>query len=202
MAAKSKGVLATAVAGARERIVLLNTAVAALWFVEMSDWIFFQGALDQYGVEPRTVHGLVGVLFAPFLHGGAAHLVGNTLSFWMLGFLATSRAIGDFWSVCITSALTGGLGAWAFGKPDSIHIGVSGVCFGFLGFLMGRGFFERKIGAMLLSAAVIFFFGGMMGGVLPTAALQGISWETHLFGWVGGLLVAWLNGVQGAARRR
>ncbi len=187
--------------GARERIVLLNTAVAALWFVELTDWIYFGGALDQYGIEPRTASGLVGVLFAPFLHGNAPHLVGNTLSFWVLGFLCTQRQIGDFWSVALTSAATAGLGAWAFGKPESIHIGVSGVCFGFLGFLMGRGFFERRVAPILLSLTVILLFGGMMVTVLPTAADQGISWESHLFGWLGGLLVAWVVGHQLKARR-
>lgn len=157
--------------------------------------------MDGYGIEPRTVNGLLGIVLAPFLHGGIPHLAANTVAFWLLGILTTSRKIADFWAVFMTSALVGGLGTWISGRPGTVHIGASGVIFGFLGFLMGRGFFERRPRAVLLSAGVTVVFGGMLESATPAVAGQGVSWEGHFFGWLGGLLVAWIVGHSLGGRR-
>ena len=107
----------------------------------------------------------------------------------------------DFWVVAVGSALTAGLGTWLVGASDSVYIGASGVVFGFLGFPMGRGIHERSAKSILLSLTVTFFFGGMLWGVLPSVG-PGISWEGHLFGFLGGLLVSRLLGRELQGRRR
>ena len=125
----------------------------------------------------------------------------NTVPLIVLGLLVTARKKSDFFLVTLISGLVSGLGTWAIGGTDTVHIGASGVVFGFLGFLMGRGLFEKKVGSVLLSIGVTGLFGGMLFGALPLVAGPGISWEAHLFGFIGGLLSAkWLSG--GRAKRR
>ena len=173
----------------RARASLVGRSVLALWAIELVDWLVMGGGLDAYGVRPRSLEGLMGIALAPLLHGGFGHLIANTVPFVLLGFLVTARKRMDFWVVSLASALAAGLGTWAIGAPGTVHIGASGVVFGFLGFLMGRGIYERRATTILLSLAVTFVFGGMLWGVLPTVG-PGISWEGHLFGWLGGLATA------------
>ncbi len=193
------------VAETRARVSLVAKATGALWAIEIADALFFSGGLDRFGIAPRTLEGLAGIAAAPFLHGGFAHLIANTIPFAILGFLATSRKRLDFHVVAVGSALVAGLGTWAIGAPNSVHIGASSVVFGFLGFLMGRGYFERRPGAIALSALVTMLFGGMLVGVLPFLQ-AGISWEGHLFGFIGGVLVSRVLGKaireKGQRRRR
>jgi len=185
-----KGGLLEMAVETRSRIRLVTATAALLWGIEIIDYVIFSGGLDMFGVRPLAVSGLTGILFAPFLHGSFGHLMANTLPWLLLGFLTMGRKRLDFWVVCIVSALTAGLGSWIFGGSGTVHIGASGVVFGFLGFLMGRGIWERRIGSILLSVSVTVLFGSMLFGMLPVLAGVGISWQAHLFGWLGGLFVA------------
>ncbi len=174
----------------KARVSLVSRSIALLWGITFIDRVLLAGGLEAYGVRPRSLSGLAGILAAPFLHAGWGHLLANTVPFAILGFFTMARKRMDFWVVAATSAVSGGLAAWLLGGSDSVHIGVSGVVFGFLGFLMGRGVFERRVGTLLLSGLTTFFFGGLLMGVLPVLAGAGISWQAHLGGWLGGLLVS------------
>ncbi|WP_438029248.1 rhomboid family intramembrane serine protease [Sorangium sp. So ce233] len=167
---------------------LLGGFVALLWAIEIIDFLIFRGSLDALGIRPRTVPGLVGIALAPLLHGGFAHLAANTLPFLGLGWLIMLRKTSDLVLVTLLSALVGGLGVWLIGSPSSVHVGASGVIFGYFGFLLLRGWFERSAVSIALSLGVGLFYGGMIWGVLPTR--MGISWEGHLFGFLGGVLAA------------
>ncbi len=173
----------------RARTALVVKSTALLWVIQVVNAVVFGGGLNHFGVVPRSITGLTGILFAPFLHASFGPLTATTVPFLLLGWLVPARKRLDFWVVGAASALTAGLGAWAFGGAGTVHIGASGVIFGFLGFLMGRGLFERRAGTMVLSLAVTFFFGGMLWGLLPMLN-PGVSWQSHLFGWLGGLAVA------------
>ena len=169
---------------------------AGLYVIEMVD-IVSGGALDRnYGIEPLQVDGLDGVVFAPLLHGNWAHLIGNTVPFLVLGFLAMAGGIRQFVVVTATIWLLGGLGVWLTGG-NGIHIGASGLIFGWLVFLLTRGFFARSGLQILLAVGLFFVWGGILFGVLP--GQPGISWQAHLFGALAGLLAARL--VAGADRR-
>jgi membrane associated rhomboid family serine protease len=126
-------------------------------------------------------------LFAPFLHGNFAHLIANTIPFLTLGWFVMLRETSDFFVVTGITMLVSGLGVWLFGSAG-LHIGASGVVFGYLGFLLARGYFERNIPSILLSVIVGFLYGGAIWGVLPTQ--PGVSWEGHLFGFIGGVIAA------------
>ncbi|WP_250122180.1 rhomboid family intramembrane serine protease [Chroococcidiopsis sp. CCMEE 29] len=172
----------------KTQATILGGFVALIWTVEILDLLLFGGALNAYGIRPHSIIGLRGIIFAPFLHGGLAHVAANTIPFLTLGWLVMLRETSDFFVVTAVTMLVSGLGTWLFGSPNSIHIGASGLVFGCLGFLLLRGYFERSVTAILFSLIVGAFYGGLVWGVLP---LQfGISWQGHLFGFIGGGLAA------------
>lgn len=166
---------------------ILGLSVASIWAVFAVDTVL-GGALLRYGVVPRTVDGLRGIVFAPFLHANLAHLVANTASLLVLGWLVMLRDARHFWVVGVLSMLGGGLVAWLFGAGNSVHIGASGVIFGFLGFLIFAGWYARSFGSIVISLGVATLWGGLVFGVLPGDA--GVSWQEHLGGFLGGVLAA------------
>ncbi|WP_421658336.1 rhomboid family intramembrane serine protease [Leptothermofonsia sp. ETS-13] len=186
----------------KAQILILLSLVGLMWAVEIADQVFFrpflQTTLDVYGIIPRNLIGLRGILFAPFLHGNFPHLIGNIIPFLVLGWLIMLREISDFFWVTLVSGLVSGLGTWLFGSPG-VHVGASGVIFGYLGYLLLRGFFERSILSIAISLGVGVLYGSLLWGVLPMQ--YGISWEGHLFGFIGGVLAARLL-VNGSRNRR
>lgn len=178
----------------QSHVAILGGCVALLWMIEIVDVFVFRGALNSYGVRPRNLDGLQGILLMPFLHGSFAHLAANTLPFVTLGWLIMLREVSDFFVVSGLTMLVSGLGVWLIGAPNSVHIGASGLIFGYFGFLLLRGYFERSFTSILLSLIVGFFYGSLIWGVLPSQ--PGVSWQAHFFGFVGGVLTAQLLGRQ------
>ncbi|MEL6815526.1 MAG: rhomboid family intramembrane serine protease [Cyanobacteria bacterium J06598_3] len=173
----------------RLQIQTLIFIVALLWAIEIVDWAIFRGALDVwFGIHPRRISGLWGIAFAPFLHGDFAHLIANTVPLVSLGWLVMLRKTEDWVIVSVIAALCSGLGTWLIGAPSSVHIGASGVIFGYFGFLLLRGYFERSMVAIAFSLLVVVLYGSIIWGVLPTQ--PGVSWEGHLCGFLGGVLAA------------
>ncbi len=166
---------------------VLACFVGMMWAIESIDF-FLGGSLRQFGIFPRNVVGLRGILFAPFLHANFHHLMTNTVPFITLGWFVMLRRTSDFFWVTAISMLVGGLGTWLIAASGTVHIGASGLIFGYLGFLLSRGYFERSLLSIFASLAVAFIYGGLLWGVLPGDA--DISWEGHLFGCIGGMLAA------------
>lgn len=159
-----------------------------MWATEIVD-IPLDGRLDEFGIRPRQLNGLDGIVFAPFLHGGFGHLIANTLPFLVLGAVIALGSVRRFAKVTVIVALISGLGVWLTGPENTIHIGASGLVFGYLLYLMSRGFFARKISYLLGGLLVTMIYGGILWGLLPT---PGISWQGHLFGAIGGVAAAWI----------
>ena len=161
--------------------------VAVMWVVEIIDLL--PGIdLDRWGIRPRQLRGLIGIGTAPFLHNGISHLIGNTIPFLILGFLIAASGIQRFVQVMVIVMVVGGLGTWLIGPSNSIHIGASGLVFGFLTYLLARAIFEKKILYLLGGLVVLFLYGSVLWGLIPK---PGISWQGHLFGAVGGVIAAW-----------
>ncbi|MGQ4646526.1 rhomboid family intramembrane serine protease [Lyngbya aestuarii] len=167
---------------------ILGGLVAIMWILELLDATVLRHQLDLYGIIPRQEIGLRGILFAPFLHGNLTHLIANTIPFVTLGWLVMLQETSDFFVVTAITMLVGGMGVWLFGATGSIHIGASILIFGYLGFLLLRGYFERNLPSMILSLVVGVLYGGAIWGILPTQS--GVSWEGHLFGFLGGVIAA------------
>jgi len=170
-------------------IWILIGLTGILWVIHILNFGLFDGRLILQGIYPRQLDGLQGIIWAPFLHGSFSHLIANTLPLFTLGGLIMLGKASDFVIVTMISALMSGLGTWLVGAPNSVHIGASGVVFGYFGYLLLRGYFERSAFAITASVLVIIFYGGFIWGVLPTQ--PGVSWEGHLFGFIGGCLAAW-----------
>jgi membrane associated rhomboid family serine protease len=166
--------------------VLFGT-LAAMWLVFVAT-VLTGGALLWLGIVPRTSLGLRGILFAPFLHGSLAHLLANTIPFAILGWLVMLRDPRHFTTVTLIAMIASGSMAWLLGAPGSVHVGASGLVFGYLGFLMLSGWYARSPGSILLSVVVTALWGGLAFGALPGQA--GISWQAHMGGFIGGVLAA------------
>ena len=162
---------------------------AGLYVVEAFDVVSGHVLDRNYGIEPLEADGLDGVLFAPLLHADWGHLAANTVPFLVLGFLAMAGGVRQFAVVTATIWILGGLGVWLTGGYGSgFHIGASGLIFGWLVFLLTRGFFARSGLQILMAVGLFFVWGGILFGVLP--GQPGISWQAHLFGALAGLLAA------------
>jgi membrane associated rhomboid family serine protease len=183
----------------KSQVTILGGLVALMWSLEILD-LFLGGWLNQFGIRPHSIIGLRGILFAPFLHGNLLHLIANTIPFVILGWFVMLRRTSDFWTVSVIVMLVAGLGTWLFAPSWTNHIGASGAIFGYLGFLLSRGYFERSIGSIAMSLVVGLLYGGMIWGVLPGQI--GISWQGHLFGFLGGILAARLLASPRRARSR
>lgn len=168
--------------------LLVVGLVAVMWLVELID-LLPGTELDRAGIEPRTFDGLWGIVFAPFLHADLAHLLGNTVPFLVLGLIIAASGTQRLVQVVVITAVVAAIGTWLTGPTNTVHIGASGLVFGFLGYLVARGIFARRLGMLAVGALVMLFYGGLLWGLLPK---PGISWQGHLFGLLGGVLAAWV----------
>lgn len=167
--------------------LLVAAMVAVMWVVEIVD--VFAGDLDSAGIKPRDPEGLIGIGLAPVLHGGFGHLIGNTVPFLVLGGVIALSGLARVAAVTVIVAVVGGLGTWLVAPANTVHIGASGLVFGFAAYLIARGLFSRRALHLVAGVVVLFIYGGtLVFGLVPT---PGISWQGHLFGAVGGVVAAW-----------
>src|SRR5687767_111130 len=171
----------------RAHVTVLGGTLAVFWIVFVVN-VLLGGALFSLGVIPRTAIGLRGILFAPFLHGSLDHIIANSIPFVLLGWMVMLRDERHFIPVTIAGMLGSALLAWLLGAPGSVHIGASGVVFGYLGFLMLTGWYTRSFGSILLSVIVTLLWGSLVFGMMPRE--PGISWQAHIGGFLGGVLAA------------
>jgi membrane associated rhomboid family serine protease len=171
----------------KTQALVLGGTLALFWAVFVVNSLI-GGSLLRLGVIPRTTIGLRGLLFAPFLHGSLNHIVANSIPFVVLGWMVMLRDEKHFIPVTLAGMLGSGLMAWLLGAPGTVHIGASGVIFGYLGFLMLTGWYTRSFVSILLSVVVTLVWGSLVLGMLPGA--PGISWQAHVGGFLGGVLAA------------
>jgi membrane associated rhomboid family serine protease len=168
----------------------IGVLIVVMWALEFADYML-GGDLDHYGIQARNVDDLPQIFSAPFLHGGFGHLMANTVPFAVLGFLAAVRGFGKFLAANLLIIVVGGLGIWFIAPPGTETLGASILVFGYFGYLVGRGVFERNLADIVIALLVLVLYGGtMLLGLIPGD--QGISWQGHLFGLVGGVFAAWL----------
>ena len=171
----------------KAQTVTLGASVGALWVAFAANTVL-GGALLRFGIVPRTADGLLGIFVAPFLHANLNHLIANTIPFLLFGWLVMLRDRKHFLPVTLFALLGSGLLAWTLGAPGSVHVGASGVIFGYLGFLLLSGWYARSFTSVIISVAVAVLWGGAVMQVLP--GTPGISWQGHLGGLIGGILAA------------
>lgn len=144
-------------------------------------------ALNQFGLIPREVSALPGILLSPFLHGNLWHFFSNIVPICVFCFFMLQYGTRRFVVVTLFIIVATGLLVWLFGR-EARHVGISGLVYGYFAFLLLAGFLSRKPKLIVISLIVGFFYGGLIFGVLPSRPF--VSWESHLFGFVAGLVAA------------
>lgn len=172
-----------------EAAIVTAVLVGGVWLQELIDLFGFGGQLDYYGIQPRDPQTFWHIFTAPFLHAGLPHLIANTLPLAVLAFMSALRSIGRFLGATFVIVLVGGTLVWLFGR-SSTHLGASELIFGYLAYLLGVGWWERTPSAIAIALVALFLYGGIIWGVLPSNPM--VSWEAHLFGFIGGLVAALL----------
>ena len=170
----------------KSRLLVLAALVGSMWLLLLLPL----PVREQLGIRSGAMAGLIGIPLAPFLHGDLTHLASNTLPFAVLGALVLLRSWREFILVSLLVTLGSGLGAWWFGQPGQVHLGASGLIFGYFAFLVARGLLERTLVSVAVALAVGFYYGGLVWQVFPRDGH--ISWQAHFFGLLSGLVSAWL----------
>ena len=160
--------------------------LGVMWGVALLNLLAGQRLL-AFGIVPRSLDGLIGIPLCPFLHDGMAHLLANTVPLAVLGSLVVVRGRQGLGAVSAFIVLLGGVGVWLLAR-SSVHVGASGLVFGYFGYLVAGGWYDRSPSSVGLAVLVIFLYGGLIWGVLPSTPR--VSWEGHLFGLLAGILLA------------
>lgn len=191
------------------RIVLMF--VALIWVLQVTALIGsirLDGSMMgqsnwAWGLEPRSISGLLGIFFMPFIHGSIEHVAGNSFGLLLLGAVLCATAPEKMWRMTFFVVVVGGLGIWLFGRPP-VHVGASGVIFGWIGFLLLRGVFERRLVAIVGSLIVAWFYADQVLGMFSVDA--SVSWEGHLFSLLAGMAAVFVfkdtDGFQKKDRQR
>lgn len=184
---------------------VLRDSVILTWAVSLLNLVVGNGLGRLLGIRPRQLIGLLGIVFSPLLHRSLGHLLANTIPFLVLGWLVLLQGRfqgqSDFYAVTVTILLIGGLGTWLFGR-EAIHLGASGLIFGYIGFLLISGYAEATLLTIGFALVVFLMYGNQLWSMLPSSNETTISWEGHLFGFAGGIVAGvrpdWLETI-GAA---
>lgn len=180
----------------RTALQVLAAMVALMWGLEVVD-AALGGDLDRYGIQPRDTDSLPEIVAAPFLHVGFAHLIGNTVPFAAMGAAIAWAGLRRLLAVTAVVGLVSGLGVWLLAGSNTIHLGASGLVFGYATYLITRGVFTRRLGELAVGAVVVALWGfTLLGGLLPQ---DRISWQAHLFGAIGGIVAARMAATRGRA---
>ncbi|MEU1277865.1 rhomboid family intramembrane serine protease [Streptomyces sp. NPDC005805] len=179
----------------RSAAKLMLAWVALLWALEVVD-VLTGHALDAYGVVPREPAELVDVVPSAFLHFGFGHVASNTIPLLVLGFLAALGGIRRFLAVALLIVVVDGVAVWLVSPSGTNTAGASGLVFGLFGYLVARGFVERKALDVVVGLLIAAVWGGsIVAGLSPSAT--GVSWQGHLFGLVAGVAAAFVFRVRG-----
>jgi membrane associated rhomboid family serine protease len=179
----------TVLAEARKALFVMVGVLAVLWLIQIANWADHYHLTFDYGIRARDAASLPDILSAPLLHVSWSHIEGNSGPLFIFGFLAAYRGVTKFLGVTVLVIVTSGLGAWLFESAGSVGVGASGVVFGYFGYIMVRGFFDRHAIDMLLGAVMALCFAYQFSVLLPHA---GIGWQAHIGGLVGGVAAGWI----------
>ncbi|MDM8538578.1 rhomboid family intramembrane serine protease [Desulfobacterales bacterium HSG17] len=163
--------------------------IVILWVIYVFDWIW-PGNLKIYGLRPRNIDHLMGIVCYPFLHGSFKHLMGNSGTLLVLLIISLSLSPKMTFYAVLFIIFAGGGAVWLFGKPNTVHIGASGVIFGLMGFLLFIGIFQKKWKPLIFSIVVFFAYGGVLVSLFTI--VPGVSWSGHFWGFISGVVAAWL----------
>lgn len=179
----------TLVINARRAFFVMVGVLAVIWAIQVANAADSYHFTFSYGIVPHHLGSLPYILTAPFLHFSWNHIEGNSGPLFIFGFLAAYRGLGKFAAVTVVVVITSGLAAWLFESSGSVGAGASGVVFGYFGYIMVRGIFDRRAVDVVIGAVMALCFAYQFSVLLPH---QGIGWQAHVGGLVGGIASGWL----------
>ncbi|MDQ6938239.1 MAG: rhomboid family intramembrane serine protease [Actinomycetota bacterium] len=171
-------------------LAIMGLIVGLLWAIEILDSADGHH-LDRFGLRPRRVDGLDGIVTMPFLHASAGHLLANTFPLLIIGWMVLISGLGAFLRSTAIIVVVGGILTWLIAPAGSVIVGASAVVFGWLGYLLARAYFARRLSWILAAAFALFFFSGLFSGLLPTVRAD-VSWQAHVCGFAAGVLSGYL----------
>jgi membrane associated rhomboid family serine protease len=174
----------------RDALIVMGAFLGAIWLLQVLNWADGYRLDAEFGILPEHISRLPEIFTAPFLHFSWQHIEGNTVPLFVLGVLAAYRSISRFLLASLIIAVTSGLAVWLFQSSNELTVGASGLIFGYFGYVLVRGFFDRSL---------VDIGTGLVAGALYWTILQvaipgtpGVSWIGHVGGLAGGVLAAWL----------
>src|ERR1700743_2745083 len=184
----------------RDALIVMGVFLGVIWLLQVVNWSDGYRLDSEFGILPEHLSRLPEIFTAPFLHFSWQHIEGNSVPLFVLGVLAAYRSVSRFLLASLIIAVTSGLAVWLFQSSNELTVGASGLIFGYFGYVLIRGFFDRSLVDIVV---------GLVAGVLYWTILQvaipgtpGVSWIGHLGGLVGGVLAAWLLRTAPPLRRR
>tara|TARA_B110000196_G_C20926447_1_gene557799 strand:- start:125 stop:796 length:672 start_codon:yes stop_codon:yes gene_type:complete len=169
-----------------------------MWLVKLIE-LQFDLSFIKFGVSPQSLKGLKGVFFSPFIHKNLTHLFNNSYPILILGGLLFSVYQKIALQIFVWLFFISGFWLWIIGRP-SFHIGASGIIYALASFLFISGIIRKNPRLAAVSLVIIFLYGSMIWGILPTK--ESISWEGHLSGFAAGILVAIFYRNEGPERKK
>jgi len=168
--------------------IVMAALLGVLWVVQIVNTVTGDD-LTRFGLRPRELDGLEGVVTSPFLHANAGHLIANSIPFLGLGWVVLTSGLKNWLKATAIIVVVGGLFTWLV-APHGLVIGASGLVFGWLGYLIARAWFARKLAWIIIAIAAAGFFSSMFTGLLP--GHRQVSWQAHVGGVLGGILAGYL----------
>jgi len=176
-------------AEARRAFFVMAGFLAVIWVLQIANWADHYRITLDYGIRPRDIGSLPDMLSAPFLHFSWAHIEGNSGPLFIFGFLAAYRGVRKFVWVTLLIMVTSGLTAWLAEPSNTVGAGASGLVFGYFGYIIVRGFFDRHPIDIAIGVIMALCFAYQFSVLLPRA---GIGWQAHVGGLIGGVAAGWI----------
>ncbi|HEY4018659.1 MAG TPA: rhomboid family intramembrane serine protease [Pseudonocardiaceae bacterium] len=177
------------IAEARKAFWVMVAFLAVLWILQIFNALDHYAITDQHSIVARDVGSLPAIFTAPFLHGSWAHIEGNSGPLFIFGFLAAYRGVKKFLGVSLLIIIVSGLGAWLISASGSGTVGASGVIFGYLGYVLVRGIFDRHRIDIVIGLVMALCFAYQFTDLLPQN--NTVSWQAHMFGFAAGIIGGW-----------
>jgi membrane associated rhomboid family serine protease len=176
-------------AEARKALWVMVGFLVVLWIVQIINWATGYALSFDFGIRARELNSLPEILSAPFLHFSWAHIEGNSGPLFIFGFLAAYRGVRKFLGVTALIVVCSGLGAWFTASAGTVGAGASGVVFGYFGYIIVRGVFDRRPTDIVIGLVMALCFAYQFSLLIPAG--EGIGWQAHLFGFSAGVLGGW-----------
>jgi membrane associated rhomboid family serine protease len=175
---------------ARKAFFLMVGFIALIWILQVANWADSYRLDADYGILPRSLGHLATIFTAPFLHFSWDHIEGNSGPLFVFGLLAAYRGVVKFLGVTLVVAVTSGLAVWLFQGNDELTVGASGLIFGYFGYVLSRGIFDRNLIDALAAVVMALSYAYILTVAVP--GTPGVSWVGHLGGLIGGLASGWV----------